>query len=128
VIKGMAEAAEKRDAEAGAGKGGTPGAGPAAPAAPGRAAAEGNTPGPQRASAAGGPPGVMDFVLLAAIIFGIAFAAPFLSGVSNIMGIIIIGIALYEAWKLNKRVAVTGPFRFGAEPGVAAAAPPPPAP
>ena len=48
--------------------------------------------------------------------FGIAFASPFLSGASNIIGILIIGIALYEAWKLNKRVPVTGPFQFASEP------------
>lgn len=57
---------------------------------------------------------VGSFVLALLLIFGIALASPFLSGVSNIMGIIIIGIALYEAWKLNKRVVVTGPYLIGA--------------
>jgi hypothetical protein len=43
----------------------------------------------------------------------LSLAAPFLQGPQNIIGILIIGFALYEAWKLNKRVplAVTGPFR-----------------
>lgn len=52
--------------------------------------------------------------------FAIAFAAPFLMGFQNIMGIIIIGIGLYEAWKMNRKVplAITGPFR------VASPAPP----
>jgi hypothetical protein len=49
------------------------------------------------------------------------------------MGWIIIGIALYEAWKLNRRVPITGPFRFGGGLSVPAPAPvtppgmPPPA-
>jgi hypothetical protein len=38
-------------------------------------------------------------------------AAPFLAGFQNIIGIVIIGIGLYEAWKLNRRVPfeITGP-------------------
>jgi hypothetical protein len=41
----------------------------------------------------------------------IACAAPFLAGIQNVIGIIIIGIGMYEAWKLNKRVplVITGP-------------------
>jgi Sec-independent protein secretion pathway component TatC len=54
----------------------------------------------------------MSFVLAILIIFGLAFASPFLAGFENIMGLIIIAIALYEAWKLNKRVPVSGPFRM----------------
>jgi hypothetical protein len=49
--------------------------------------------------------------------FAVALAAPFLGGAENIMGLIIIAIALYEAWKLNKKVPITGPFRLApAEP------------
>lgn len=49
--------------------------------------------------------------LLWVFVFVIACAAPFLMG-ANFMGWIIIGIALYEAWKINKRevVQVTGPY------------------
>jgi len=50
----------------------------------------------------------------------LALAAPFLAGASNIMGIIIIGIGLYEAWKFNKRVIVNGPFKLVPEPAPAA--------
>jgi hypothetical protein len=41
----------------------------------------------------------------------LACAAPFLAGFQNVIGIIIIGIGLYEAWKLNRRTPfdVTGP-------------------
>ena len=47
-------------------------------------------------------------------------------------GFLIIGIGLYEAWKINRRVPLSGPFRFGpATPPLMAAAPgsapPPPA-
>jgi len=57
----------------------------------------------------------------AVAVVAIAVAAPFLMGVSNVLGIIIIGIGLYEAWKINKRVplVVHGPFQ------VADGAPPP---
>jgi hypothetical protein len=54
----------------------------------------------------------LGFVLL----FVLACFAPFLMGFRNIMGLIIIGIGLYEAWKINKRVpvAITGPYRLSA--------------
>ena len=54
---------------------------------------------------------------------GLALASPFLAGTENIMGLIIIGIALYEAWKINRRVPLEGPFRLA--PSGTALAPPP---
>ena len=50
--------------------------------------------------------GIGALVLLAAMI-------PIFSGFSNLIGLLIIGIAVFEAWKLNKRVAltITGPYR-----------------
>lgn len=55
------------------------------------------------------------------IVFGLAFALPVLAGFENIVGILIIGFALYEAWKINKRAVlrITGPY-----PLSAASAPP----
>jgi hypothetical protein len=52
-------------------------------------------------------------LLLVALIFVFAFAVPFLGGFQNVIGLIIIGIGLYEAWKLNRRVELTlsGPYR-----------------
>ncbi len=49
-------------------------------------------------------------------LFGVALLAPVLGGVQNILGIIIIGIALWQAWKMNRRVDVkfAGPFAAGA--------------
>jgi hypothetical protein len=119
VLKGLAEAADKNDAAD-------------------KVAADTDKPEvktleaaatPPVNAAAASPPGLGAFLMLAVIVFGIAFAAPFLDGASNIIGILIIGIALYEAWKLNKRVPVTGPFQFAPEPtaGVAPTTPSPPA-
>lgn len=55
--------------------------------------------------------GVGALLLLAAV-------APFLAGISNIIGLLIISFALYQAWKMNKRVPIdiTGPFQVGAKP------------
>jgi len=65
--------------------------------------------------------GVGSVVMAFALVFGLAFASPFLAGADNLMGLVIIGIALYEAWKLNRRVPVSGPFRVGAVPAPAPA-------
>jgi len=50
--------------------------------------------------------------LFSATVLGVAFMAPFLAGFENIMGILILGFALYEAWKMNKRseLVISGPF------------------
>jgi len=55
-------------------------------------------------------------VLAGLFLMGIAFVAPFLGGLENIMGLIIIGIGLYEAWKINRRspLVITGPYRLAA--------------
>ena len=47
-------------------------------------------------------------------LFALALAAPFLAGVKNFMGIVIIGIGLYEAWKMNRRanLEMTGPHEL----------------
>jgi hypothetical protein len=46
----------------------------------------------------------------------IAFAAPFLMGFENIIGILIIGFALWQAWVMNKprELSLSGPFELGA--------------
>ena len=46
------------------------------------------------------------------VAFVVSYAAPFLMGFENIIGMLIIAFGLYEAWKLNKPVdtAVTGPY------------------
>jgi hypothetical protein len=58
--------------------------------------------------------GVGALVLLAAMI-------PIFAGFSNLIGLLIIGIAVFEAWKLNRRIVltITGPYRVaGGAPGV----------
>jgi hypothetical protein len=47
---------------------------------------------------------------------GVIYAIPFLAGFENIIGLVIIAIGLYEAWKLNKRAElnVAGPFKVAA--------------
>lgn len=51
--------------------------------------------------------GVVAFALLVA-------AMPFLAGVENLLGLLIIGFGLFEAWRLNQFVplSIEGPFRF----------------
>jgi hypothetical protein len=68
------------------------------------------------------PPAGAGLVIAFVLVCVLSLAAPFLQGFQNLIGILILGFALYEAWKLNRRVplAVTGPFR------VEAAAPPTP--
>jgi len=62
----------------------------------------------------------------AVVLFGIALAAPVLAGFKNIIGILIIGFAVYQAWHMNKRVAIqiTGPYNI-AGAALPTSAPPP---
>jgi len=47
-----------------------------------------------------------------AAIFVLALAAPFLIGVKNIIGLLIIGFGVYQAWAMNKKAVldIQGPF------------------
>lgn len=56
------------------------------------------------------PPNV---ALAIVMMIGFLYAIPFLAGIENIMGLVIIGIGLYEAWKLNQRatLAISGPYQ-----------------
>lgn len=44
-----------------------------------------------------------------------SFAMPFLMGIDNAIGLLIIGFALYQAWKMNRRaqLELKGPFQLG---------------
>jgi predicted lipid-binding transport protein (Tim44 family) len=68
-------------------------------------------PAPKPAPSFGG------FVMALGLLVGLALAVPFLGGFQNIIGILIIGFAVYEAWKINRRVPIRieGPFRLGTE-------------
>jgi hypothetical protein len=61
-------------------------------------------------------------------VFGLAFQAPFLGGANNLIGLVIIAIGLYEAWKLNRRIPIAGPFRVGSAGGPPPVAPSPAGP
>jgi hypothetical protein len=68
--------------------------------------------------AAGRTPPSAASALVALVVFAaVMCAVPFLAGAQNIMGIVIIGIGLYEAWKINKRrmVSITGPHAIGTQ-------------
>jgi hypothetical protein len=123
VIKGAeANAAEQAAAS---------GAGPV-PAAPGAATAstqkagEAATRKDVAATATAVTPSLGEFVIAVATMAGLILAIPFLAGIQNFIGWLIIGFALYQAWKMNRRqqLAIAGPFRLAPAAG---AAPPPPA-
>jgi hypothetical protein len=57
-------------------------------------------------------------VMLFAIIFAFALALPFQLGAQNIIGLLIIGFALWEAWKFSahKPLPISGPYQIGPQP------------
>lgn len=60
------------------------------------------------------PVGLAGFLLAVFLLVLLAMASPFLAGIQNIIGLAIIGFALYEAWRLNTRqtFSIEGPFRL----------------
>lgn len=74
----------------------------------------------REAESAQGAPGAADWVRFAAVVLGLFLALPVLSMMESPMGILIVGIALCEAWKINHipGVVVTGPFESAAPSGV----------
>jgi hypothetical protein len=52
------------------------------------------------------------FALGLVALIAIAAVAPFLAGFENILGLVIIGFALFQAWKMNRRMplAISGPY------------------
>jgi hypothetical protein len=55
-------------------------------------------------------------VLGLTMLFVVSLAAPFLAGYRNILGLFIIGLGLYEAWRLNRRpqLVLSGPHALKA--------------
>jgi hypothetical protein len=88
-----------------------------AQAAPSSTATPAATPPAASTKALAGRP-LLAAALFGLVVFAIACVAPFLGGFQSLIGLFIIGIGLYEAWKINKRVpiVVTGPFRVGSAP------------
>lgn len=93
-----------------------PGAGTDAPAAKATAAPAAETSGEPAER-----PTFGQFVMAMAVFGAIVCAAPFLAGIQNIMGLVIIGIGLFEAWKFNKRRewTVSGPHAIVGAPAPA---------
>jgi hypothetical protein len=57
--------------------------------------------------------------LVALALFGVfVLAIPFLGGFENIIGILIIGFGLYQAWQINRQqpLEIEGPFQVGKSP------------
>jgi hypothetical protein len=95
--------------------------GPAAPAAS-EATPKAELQGSSSATAAPAEPAaeklsVAKVVIGLAVLLAFAAAVPVLAGMDNIIGMLIIGFALFEAWRQNQRVqlAITGPYRVGAK-------------
>lgn len=105
---------------------GTPASGPAA------ASATTPTPAatPATASADAEPITAGTMTIGIVLLLLLLLATPFLAGFQNIIGLLIIGFALWEAWKANRRVplAIAGPFALapaGAAAGTGNAVVPP---
>lgn len=92
-----------------------PSAAPAGAAA--TVAAVTDSAGPQK----GPRPGPVVFALGLMVLLALAYVAPIAIGVSSPLHFVIAGIALYEAWKLNRGGAlrVTGPYQASASPAAA---------
>lgn len=67
-------------------------------------------------SATTAAPGPLHAAVAIVILLGFLYALPFLAGLENLIGILIIGFALFEAWKLNRRaeLSITGPHQVAA--------------
>lgn len=98
----------------------------APPAADGDAQNPSPAPATKADAKPSGLPLPVALLAFVALVWGLALAAPFLAGAKNLIGIIIIAIGLYEAWKYNRAVKVSGPFRLApAAPAAPAGTPSP---
>jgi len=59
--------------------------------------------------------GCLGVALVAVVVVFLVLALPFLAGFENILGLLIIGVGLYQAWKINRKSAfvTAGPFQLG---------------
>jgi len=75
------------------------------------------TPAPLRAER----PSLARFAAAVAVVSVIVFVAPFLMGFNNAIGLVIVTVGLYQAWKMNRRLVVnfSGPHRTRSVPAVA---------
>jgi len=108
--------AEKAGAPAGAAAP-APGAAPGAAPSPAPAPAAAPSPSPAPAEQGGQDAGGGSVAVALLVLLGFTLALPFLAGLDNVMGLVLIAIALYEAWKVNRipPLSVSGPFAVGAK-------------
>ena len=62
--------------------------------------------------------GAVAMVMAAGLFFLLVLAIPFLAGFENVIGLLIIFFALWQAWSMNRRsvLEITGPFEVGKPP------------
>lgn len=86
------------------------------------------TPGASGDDAPLREPGVVGYIFVYIISFFLALAAPFLSGLEGILGILILAFGIWEAWRINRRsdTVVEGPFPLTRAAPAAPAEPPAP--
>lgn len=88
----------------------------AAASAPATGADSGSaTPALNAASSSEGASSTGELAVGFVALLVLAVASPFLAGFENVIGILIIGFALYQAWQMNRRVPMTftGPYAVG---------------
>jgi hypothetical protein len=58
-------------------------------------------------------PGVGQLIVLLFVLVALIYAAPFLAGIQNLLGLAIIFFGLFQAWQMNRRakLVINGPFR-----------------
>jgi len=68
------------------------------------------------APAPAGTPSMARFAAMVAVVGLFVCVAPFLLGLKNAIGLVIIGVGLYQAWKVNRRLMLnfSGPHRIRA--------------
>jgi hypothetical protein len=117
ILKVVADSAGAASAKSSAASGTAPAeptATPTEPPAP--SALPTAPPGHEQDGASAQPPGLLGLLWavlsLCVMVLLLAFAAPFLAGFENLIGILIIGIGLYEAWKITRHEPpqIQGPF------------------
>jgi len=119
VVKGMREGETRQTPAVSTNAVATPTQTEAAPATTAEANAEASAHAPRTRERS-----LLGWGVVSVLVLAIACAAPFLAGLENLIGWIIIAIGLYEAWKFNKRpvLNITGPFQTTAGGGAPPAA------
>jgi hypothetical protein len=64
------------------------------------------------------------FILGLVALMALAFALPFLAGFQNLIGLLIIGFGLWQAWRINARqkLEISGPFQMSSKAAVSSKA------